>query len=78
MDNRIKEIISEAVQSNVISRITTKEREQLTVIYKEMTGEQVNPNCNACIIKICFVINNKNNKGYDRIKKRNDGRNKSI
>lgn len=72
MDSRIKEIISEAVQSNVISRITTKEREQLATIYKEMTGEQVNPNCNACIIKICYLINNKNKEDNDnrRSKKR--------
>lgn len=72
MDSRIKEIISEAVKSNVISRITTKEREQLATIYKEMTGEQVNPNCNACIIKICYLINNKYTEENDnrRSKKR--------
>lgn len=72
MNDRIKEIINEAVKSNVISRITPEEREQLASIYKEMTGEQVNPNCNACIIKICYLINNKTQDKYDnrRSKKR--------
>lgn len=73
MDNRINEIVNEAVKTNVISRITPEEREQLANIYKEITGEQVNPNCNACIIKMCYVINNNNkteNYGNRRSKKR--------
>ena len=51
-ETRIKEIISEAVQTNSITRITYQEREALGRIYKELTGEDADILCSACLRKM--------------------------
>lgn len=56
-DKRLMEIINEATRQNTISRITWDERQEMAEIYKKITGEQVNPSCNACIIRMCYEIN---------------------
>lgn len=73
MEDRIKEIISEAVQTNSITRITYQEREALGRIYKELTGEDADILCSACLIKMCNKIKilsdgNKKQKGKSRRK----------
>lgn len=64
-DKRLMEIINEATQQQTISRITWEERQEMAEIYKKITGEQVNPSCNACMIKISYEINKQINKVKD-------------
>lgn len=56
MNDRLKEIVKEAVQTTTISRITWDERVALAALYKAQTGEVVDVLCNACIMKICFTL----------------------
>lgn len=57
METRIKDIVTEAVQTSTITRITYQEREALGRIYKELTGEEPDILCNACLLKMCNKIN---------------------
>lgn len=69
-DERLREIINEATQQQTISRITWEERQEMAEIYKKITGEQVNPSCNACMIKISYEINKQINKVKDGRKRK--------
>jgi hypothetical protein len=69
-DGRLREIINEATQQQTISRITWEERQEMAEIYKKITGEQVNPSCNACMIKISYEINKQLNKVKDGNKRK--------
>lgn len=66
MDERLREIVAEAVKTNTISRITYAERAGLVELNRQLTGVEENPTCNACIIKICFTIDKfLKQKGYE-------------
>lgn len=67
INKRLEDIIKEAVQTKVISRITYQEREDLGKLYKEHTGEDLEILCNACIMKAC----NKLYKIYDNEQEKN-------
>ena len=71
MEARIKDIINEAVLTNSISLITYQEREALGRIYKELTGENADILCSACLIKICNKIKN---LGYGKSNKNKKSR----
>ena len=70
-ETRIKEIISEAVQTNSITRITYQEREALGRKNKELTGEDADILCSACLIRMCNKINI---LGYGEKKKKSKSR----
>ena len=52
----------EAVQTSTISRITGAERQEIARLYELQTGWTMNANCDACIIRACFVLNGFSNK----------------
>lgn len=71
LSDRINEIINEATLQQTISKITWDERQELSKIYKDITGENINPSCNACIIRICYEIKNQLKTNNDGKRKRN-------
>lgn len=70
-DTRLNEIIKEAITTQTISRITSDERKYLSDLYFKLTGEKVNQNCNACIIRICYKINSVNIENHGSNTKQN-------
>ena len=79
---RVKDIIMEATSNNTISAISMVEREEIAALNEDITGEEINKWCNACIVKACYTIkrrfdNDKDNHRQDSKKrkgKKQDGR----